>query len=112
MARRWGAPLSIFDDLGARPAASALREKMRREGVKGIPRGPRPRTRANPQGLTAREMQVLELIAEGLGNADIAWRLSVSIKTVDHHVSSILAKLNVHSRTQAASIARQYTTPR
>lgn len=104
--------LSIFDGLGAQPAARALREKMRREGIKGIPRGPRPLTRANPAGLTAREMQVLELISEGLSNADIARRLSVSIKTVDHHVSSVLTKLNVHSRMQAASIVRKHSTPR
>ncbi len=96
--------LSILERLGARPAATALREKMRRAGVKGIPRGPRPPTRGNPEGLTAREMQVLELIADGLSNADSARRLSVSVKTVDHHVSAILAKLNVHSRTTRLSI--------
>lgn len=99
--------LSIFDELGARPAARALRQKMRRAGVKGIPRGPRPVTRANPAGLTAREMQVLALISEGLSNAAIAQRLSLSAKTVDHYVSSILSKLNVHTRVQAASIARK-----
>lgn len=104
--------LSIFDELGARPAARALRQKMRRAGVKGIPRGPRPPTLANPNGLTSREFQVLGLISEGLSNAAIAHRLSVSPKTVDHHVSSILAKLNVHSRLEAASIARKDTSPR
>lgn len=100
--------LSLWESLGARPAANALRETMRREGMKGIPRGPRPLTRANPEGLTAREMQVLDLISEGLSNAEMAARLLVSVKTIDHHVSSILSKLNVHSRIQAASIARKY----
>jgi DNA-binding NarL/FixJ family response regulator len=99
--------LSIYDELGAQPAAKALRQTMRRQGIKGIPRGPRPVTRANPEGLTAREMQVLELMVEGLSNADIARRLSVSAKTVDHHVSSVLSKLNVHTRQQAASLARK-----
>ncbi len=103
--------LSILDELGARPAASMLREKMRRDGLKGIPRGPRPETRANPQGLTAREIQVLQLISDGLSNGEIARRLSVSVKTVDHHVSSVLAKLNVHRRAQAASIANKYRNP-
>lgn len=101
------AALSIFDHLGARPAAQALRERLRRQGEKGIPRGPRPLTRADPHGLTAREIEVLELIAEGLSNADIAQRLFISEKTVDHHVSSVLSKLNVHTRARAAAVVRK-----
>ncbi len=101
------AALDTFDELGARPAARALRAKLRREGEKRIPRGPRPSTRANPQGLTARELQILGLVSEGLNNTDIARRLSISPKTVDHHVSSILSKLNVRSRHHAATAARK-----
>jgi DNA-binding CsgD family transcriptional regulator/tetratricopeptide (TPR) repeat protein len=99
--------LAIFERLGARPAIRVLRQKMRREGVKGLPRGPRPATQANPEGLTAREMEILALLVEGLSNTEIAGRLSIAMKTVDHHVSTVLAKLNVHSRLEAAAVARQ-----
>lgn len=98
--------LAIFERLGAQPAGKALREKMRREGVKGLPRGPRPLTKANPAGLTAREMEILALLVDGLSNAEISRQLSISLKTVDHHVSTVLAKLDVHSRLEAAAVAR------
>jgi DNA-binding NarL/FixJ family response regulator len=99
--------LEIFDRLGARPAADDLREKMRATGVFNIPRGPRPATRENPFGLTARQVDVLRLLAEGLSNGEIAARLHLSPKTVDHHVSAVLAKLDVHSREAAAELVRQ-----
>jgi DNA-binding CsgD family transcriptional regulator/tetratricopeptide (TPR) repeat protein len=98
--------LSIFEQLGAGPAAQMLRKKMREQGVRGLPRGLRTSTRGNPLGLTRREAEILALLSEGLRNAAIARRLFVSTKTVDHHVSAILTKLGVPSRAEAVAIAR------
>jgi DNA-binding NarL/FixJ family response regulator len=70
-----------------------------------VPTGPRRSTRRNPAGLTARELEVLGLLVEGLRNADIADRLFLSRRTVDHHVSAILRKLGVETRGQAAAAA-------
>jgi DNA-binding CsgD family transcriptional regulator len=101
------AALEIFDRLGARPAADALRRRLRDRGVARVPRGPRPVTRANPFGLTGRELDILGCVASGLSNAAIAARLRISPKTVDHHVSAVLAKLEVSSRAAAARLARE-----
>ena len=75
--------------------------------MRRLPRRPRRATAANPAGLTARELEVLALLGSDLGNADIAARLHISDKTVDHHVSAILAKLGVRSRGQAARVAAE-----
>jgi DNA-binding CsgD family transcriptional regulator/tetratricopeptide (TPR) repeat protein len=91
--------------LGARPAAAIVARRLRERGVRGVPRGPRPQTRENPAGLTARELEVLALLSEGLRNAEIAQRLVVSEKTVDHHVSAILRKLDVRTRGEASAEA-------
>jgi DNA-binding CsgD family transcriptional regulator len=99
--------LEIFERLGAGPAAEALRQRLRAAGVRGIPRGPRPSTKENPLGLTARQMEVLALLAEGRSNAEIARQLFVSPKTVDHHISAILAKFDAHSRAEAVALAQQ-----
>jgi DNA-binding CsgD family transcriptional regulator/tetratricopeptide (TPR) repeat protein len=97
--------LEIFHPLGARPAARFVVGRLRAMGVRRIPRGPRPRTRDNPAGLTSRELEVLALLGRGLRNVDIAERLVVSPKTVDHHVSAILRKLGVPNRAAAAEEA-------
>ena len=101
------AALAIFERLGAGPMVGVTRRKLRARGARRIPRGAHERTRNNPHGLTKRELQVLLLLAEGRRNADIARRLFVSDKTVDHHVSAVLSKLNVGSRGEAAAIANE-----
>jgi DNA-binding CsgD family transcriptional regulator len=90
--------------LGATPAAAQIRRQLRELGLR-VDRGPIARTRANPGGLTPRELEVLALVAKGLRNAEIADRLVVSSKTIDHHVSAILRKLGVRTRGQAVAHA-------
>jgi DNA-binding CsgD family transcriptional regulator len=97
--------LAEFQHLGARPAAAMAAQRLRDLGARGIARGPRPATLANPAGLTRREVEVLTLVVAGQSNAEIAARLFLSPKTVDHHISAILAKLGVTSRTEAARVA-------
>jgi DNA-binding CsgD family transcriptional regulator/tetratricopeptide (TPR) repeat protein len=99
--------LALLDGLGARHTAQRLRRQLRRRGHLRVPRGPNRATAANPAGLTGRQVQVLGLLAEGLTDAEIAARLSLSTKTVGHHVSALLAKLGVGSRRQAAAAARR-----
>jgi DNA-binding CsgD family transcriptional regulator/tetratricopeptide (TPR) repeat protein len=96
--------LAVFESLGARPDAQRVRQALREQGVP-VARGPRPSTRDNPANLTARELEVLALLGEGLRNAEIADRLVVSRRTVDHHVSAILRKLGARTRGEAAATA-------
>jgi DNA-binding CsgD family transcriptional regulator/tetratricopeptide (TPR) repeat protein len=91
--------------LEAGPAARVVAARLREIGARGVPRGPRARTRENPAGLTARELEVLAALAEGLRNAQIAERLVLSERTVDHHVSAILGKLDAGTRGEASAEA-------
>lgn len=100
------AALSIVDELGA-PALRTAFLRLRHSRGLPVPRGPRATTSVNPAALTARELEVLRLIADGLSNADIAGRLFLSEKTVGHHVSAILRKVGEPSRGRAAAWAMQ-----
>ncbi len=74
---------------------------MRISGIKSIPRGIRKTTQSNPALLTDRELDVLHLLKEGMQNKEIASQLFISAKTVDHHISAILFKLDVKTRMKA-----------
>jgi DNA-binding CsgD family transcriptional regulator len=94
-----------FEAVGATAAVEAARREMRRRGMRSVPAGARSSTRAHPLGLTRREAEVLEGVCAGRTNAEISAQLFLSPRTVDHHVSSLLAKLGVSSRTEAAAEA-------
>ena len=97
--------LRMLDDLRARPAAALLRRRLRDRGVASVPRGPKPTTRANPAGLTDRQVEILRLLVAGRTNAEIAAKLVLSVRTVDHHVSAVLQKLGITSRREVAAAA-------
>jgi DNA-binding CsgD family transcriptional regulator len=94
------AALSVFEDLGAGRDADAAAALLRAFGVRAARRGPK-----NIGRLTKREQEVLGLLGEGLSNPDIASRLYVSRRTVEHHVARILSKLNLRGRADAAAFA-------
>lgn len=89
--------LLVLDRLGARPAAARARRQLADRGVR-VPRSPRPQTLENPWGLTDRELQIYELLLQGLDNPAIAARLYISRRTVEHHVSAVLRKRGVEGR--------------
>jgi ATP/maltotriose-dependent transcriptional regulator MalT len=99
--------LRMLHGLGARRAAEVVAGELRARGVRGLPRGPHSGTRRNPANLTRRQLGVLALVAEGLTNLEIAERLFIAPKTVEHHISAILDKLDARSRVEAAVRARE-----
>lgn len=97
--------LDALLELGSGPVAAVVARRLRQRGERGLARGPRRSTRANPAGLTPRQLTVLRLVAQGLRNAEIAEELVLSERTVDHHVTAILQKLGARSRTEATAHA-------
>jgi ATP/maltotriose-dependent transcriptional regulator MalT len=100
--------LSELQRLDARPAAAIVARQLRERGARGLPRGPRPSTRRNEAQLTARELDVLRLLADRLSNAAIAERLFLSPRTVEHHVSAILRKVETRTRGEAVTAAQRH----
>ncbi|HET9824829.1 MAG TPA: response regulator transcription factor, partial [Chitinophagaceae bacterium] len=97
--------LSLVQHLGANAVSEKFKMHMRSSGIKKIPRGMRESTKINPAQLTNRELDVLHLLRKGIQNKEIAEALFISPKTVDHHISSILFKLDVNSRSKAVNEA-------
>lgn len=96
------AGVDLLDRLGADAVAAKVRLGLRRSGATTIPSRRREATLSNPAGLTSRQVEILRLLADGSTNAEIAQRLFISTKTVDHHVSAVLLKLQVATRRDAA----------
>lgn len=100
--------VDCLDRLGACAVAAKVRRDLRSSGATPVPARRRGSTLMNPAGLTARQVEVLRLMDHGLTNAELAARLYLSAKTVDHHVSAILAKLQVGNRRDAVRRAREF----
>jgi DNA-binding CsgD family transcriptional regulator len=98
--------IELWSKLGAHPAESRARAEARQMGLRGVRRGPYGAGRHNPLGLSARELQVLHLLSEGHSNAHIARLLTRSERTIEHHVSSMLAKAGAPHRSALVQQAR------
>jgi ATP/maltotriose-dependent transcriptional regulator MalT len=98
--------LATFERLGAIPAVNALRRKLQAQGVKNIPRDVKIGRQSFSTEMTAREVEVLRLIAEGLSNPEIAEKLTISVGTVKAHTANIYNKLGANNRVQALMRAR------
>jgi len=99
--------LRLLKAFGATGTAERLRERMREQGLRGIPHGPRASTKANPASLTEREAEVLARLARGHTNGEIARRLRRSVRTVEHHVAALTDKLGATNRQEAVVRARE-----
>ena len=99
--------IEIARRLGAAPLTKRVAARMRELDLR-VPPGPRKTTRANPAGLTARQLEVLALLADGLTNAEIAERLVVSLRTAEHHVAAVLTKVDASTRQEAAQRAAEF----
>jgi len=97
----------ILDELGATGTAGMFRAKLKLKGARNIPRGPRESTLNNPAQLTDRQIDIVKLLSAGLQNKEIADKLFISPKTVDHHISAILTKLDVSTRAKAVLQAKK-----
>ncbi|WP_328667579.1 response regulator transcription factor [Streptomyces sp. NBC_00322] len=93
---------AIQDVMAGRAGLSAVVQQRLLEQVASAPEPPGPRL---PDGLTAREGEVLTLIAEGLTNVDIARRLHISTATVKTHINNLFSKTGIHDRAQAVRYA-------
>jgi DNA-binding CsgD family transcriptional regulator len=102
--------VALLDGLSARVTLSLVARALRAAGARALPRGPRRGTRENPFGLTAREVDVCELLRRGLRNAEIATRLHLAPRTVEHHVAAILGKTGASTRTEAAAVYTRHVT--
>jgi DNA-binding CsgD family transcriptional regulator/tetratricopeptide (TPR) repeat protein len=101
-----GEAIEIARELGAEPLTKRVARRLRALGFR-VPPGPRETTRAHPAGLTARQVEVLTLLVDGLTNAEIAQRLVVSPRTAEHHVAAVLTKLGATTRREAARRASE-----
>ncbi|HEX6222191.1 MAG TPA: AAA family ATPase [Acidimicrobiia bacterium] len=99
--------LKLAYSIGAKPLAARLRRRLRDQGVSKIPRGPRPDTRSSSIGLTARQTEVLQLMAQDLSNSEIARRLFISPRTVEKHVAVVLEKTGTGTRQEAVTVAHE-----
>ena len=100
------AALSSFETMGAAGVATKVRKSLRDRGV-AVPRGRGRTTRRHSAGLTPRQAEALSLMAEGLSNTEIADRLFLSPRTVEHHVAAVISKLNTSTRVEAVAVARE-----
>ena len=97
--------LEVLETLGATAVAAKLRRDLRERGV-AVPRGKSRVTRLHAAGLTARQDEILQLLAEDLSTNEIADRLFISPRTVENHIAAVLDKLDVDSRHAAVTRGR------